>query len=326
MVIGSTLQGAFQKLGSFRALLLGDFLLDSYTTGKVGRISPEGPVPILEVTHEESQPGGAGNVALNLASLGGKVFALGRRGEDAVGEKLLALLRQGGVSPEGLLVQPDYRTPLKNRLIARGQQLLRVDYEKIEGISATFEEKVKQLIDRFIECVDIVAISDYGKGFLSRSLLSYAISAGKRRSLPVIVDPKGNDFSKYRGVTLLKPNAAEAYAAAHASSSVPLQEVASRIIQETDATWLLITRSEEGMSLFSAQGERMDFPVRSKEVRDVTGAGDTALAMLCLGMGVKIPLSEAIGLANIAAGIAVERVGCAQVSLKEVSERLSSHC
>ena len=295
----------FQKIRPFRALLLGDFLLDMYTTGKVSRISPEGPVPIFEIVGEESRPGGAGNVALNLAALGGEVIAVGRIGNEAHGTHLRKTLEKKGVQTEGLLVQADYATPVKNRLIANGQQLLRVDQEKIEEIPISFAKEMMEKIEQLLYNIDVIAISDYGKGFLSRTLLTFTLSEGKKRGIPVIVDPKGSDFTKYAGATLIKPNCLEAYTAARLPSGATLREVAFQIFEQAQGEWLLITRSEEGMSLFHRNGSQLDFPVRSKEVRDVTGAGDTALAMICLGMGTGIDLSSAIQLANIAAGIAV---------------------
>ncbi|MBI3900789.1 MAG: HldE protein [Chlamydiia bacterium] len=313
----------FEKIRPFRALLLGDFLLDTYTTGKVRRISPEGPVPIFEVIHEESRPGGAGNVALNLNALGGEVVTIGRIGEDAEGQVLRELLQQGNVLTEGLFIQPDYRTPVKNRLIAASQQLLRVDQEKIEEVPHLFVNQIKEKILQLIDQVDVIAISDYGKGFLSRSLLAFILTEGRTRGIPVIVDPKGTDFTRYAGATLIKPNCLEAYSAARLSSDATLGEVALQIFQQVQGEWVLITRSEEGMSLFHQSGTQLDFPVRFKEVRDVTGAGDTALAVMCLGLGVGLDLSSSVQLANIAAGIAVERLGCARIALSEIFDRIS---
>jgi rfaE bifunctional protein kinase chain/domain len=311
-----------QSTKTFRSLLLGDFLLDAYTTGKVKRISPEAPVPILEVIKEESRPGGAGNVALSLVALGSKVEAIGRVGDDLQGRILSERLVSGGVKVDGLLQQKEYRTPIKNRLIADSQQILRVDVEKIEPISFFVEEAAMDLVSQKIQNVDVVAISDYGKGFLSRKLLAHVIQKGKEAKVPVVVDPKGLDFTKYKGSTLIKPNSHEAYGAAKMEETSSLDQVAASILNEIETKWLLITRSEAGMSLFDDQKKRFDFPVRAREVRDVTGAGDTALAVICFGMGMKIDLSSAIQLANIAASIAIERIGCAQVKLLEIAERL----
>ena len=313
---------AFHSLGSFRALVIGDFVLDTYTLGRVKRISPEAPVPVLEAIRQESRPGGAGNVVLNLLALGGKVKAVGRIGDDLEGKQLLELLEKAGAESRGLLVSSHYRTPIKNRLIAESQQLLRVDFEKIEDIASDIEARAIAHLEEEIKSVQIVALSDYGKGFLSRPLIAKTIEIAKCFSVPCIVDPKGIAFTKYRGATLLKPNLGEAYAAAKMGHHTPLEQVAECLFDMAEIEQLMITKSEMGISLFNQKGERSDFPVRSKEVRDVTGAGDTVLAVVCLGLANGLTLQVAVQLANIAAGIAIERLGCVQVRLSEIAERL----
>lgn len=314
------LAGTFGQFRPFRALVLGDFMLDTYTTGRVKRISPEAPVPVMEVIRQESRPGGAGNVVLNLATLGAQVFALGRIGSDAEGQTLKD--RLSCADTRALLVEPNYKTPVKNRLMADSQQLLRVDLETITPLDPALEEEAIGQIEKLIPQVQVVAISDYGKGFLTKRLIAAAIEAGKRHGIPVIVDPKGSDFSKYRGATVLKPNLSEAYAAAKMAPNAPLDQVAAQLLETAAVDYLLITRSEAGISLFDASGARSDFPVRSKEVKDVTGAGDTVLAMICLGMANRLDLAISAQIANIAAGISIERLGCIQVDLSEVARRL----
>lgn len=318
----SSLTGAFNRFRPFRALVVGDFMLDTYTTGRVKRISPEAPVQVLEVMKQESRPGGAGNAVLNLLALGGAVLAVGRLGADTEGQELQETLLQAGADVQGLFFEKGYRTPVKNRLIADSQQLLRVDLETIAKIDPeTFNAAILHL-EMMIPTVQVVAISDYGKGFLSNFLICETIRIAKRANVPCIVDPKGSDFSKYRGASILKPNLGEAYAAAKMPFGVPLETVAREILERVEVDRLLITRSEAGISLFERSGERRDFPVRSREVKDVTGAGDTVLAMISLGVANGLELSLAVQLANIAAGIAIERLGCAQVRLSEVAERI----
>jgi D-beta-D-heptose 7-phosphate kinase/D-beta-D-heptose 1-phosphate adenosyltransferase len=304
---------ALNDLRSFRVLVLGDFLLDTYTTGKIRRISPEAPVPVMEVLRQESRPGGAGNVVLNLLTLGAKVFALGRIGDDEEGEELKR--RLGEANTSGMVIEKGYRTPIKNRLIADSQQLIRIDFEKITPIPSTLEERVIQKLEEILPQVDIVAISDYGKGFLTEKVLRACFAKG----VPTIVDPKGADFTKYRGATLIKPNLSEAYAAAKLGPQASLDEVAKKLEDLTEI--LLITRSEAGISVFQ-KGERADFPVRSKEVKDVTGAGDTVLSMICLGLANGLDIHQAAQLANIAAGLSIERVGCVQITMAELAQRL----
>ena len=320
--IHASLAGAFNRFRPFRALVIGDLMLDTYMTGRVKRISPEAPVPVLEVLKQESRPGGAGNAVLNLIALGGGVIAMGRIGNDSEGRELKETLIRGGADVQGLLVENGYQTPVKTRLIGDSQQLLRVDLEKITEADPEVESRAMILLESLIPTVHVVAVSDYGKGFLTNKILQGAIAIANREKVPCIVDPKGSDFTKYRGATILKPNLGEAYAAAKMSSDASLDAVARHLLDLTNVEKLLITRSEAGISLFDRIHQRSDFPVRSKEVKDVTGAGDTVLAMIGLGLANGLDLPLAIQLANIAAGIAIERLGCVQVRLAEVAERL----
>lgn len=312
----------FRSFRPFRALVLGDFMLDTYTTGRVKRVSPEAPVLVMEVLKQESRPGGAGNVVLNLATLGGHVYAVGRIGADAEGQLLLNKMASEGVDTQALKIEPTYQTPVKNRLIADSQQLLRVDVETISSLHTEWEEALLEQLKGLIPKVDVVALSDYGKGFLTPRLIAAAIQEAKKASIPVIVDPKGIEFAKYQGATILKPNLSEAYAAAKLPLSAPLEQVAKQILHIADADWLLITRSEAGISVFDRTGNRSDFPVHSKEVKDVTGAGDTVLATICMALASGLDIHVASQLANIAAGLSIERLGCVQVTLSELARRL----
>ena len=312
----------FSRLNPVRVAVIGDFMYDTYTTGKVRRISPEAPVPVLDVLKQEGRPGGAGNVVLNLISLGAQVVAIGRVGADIVGESIVKALSAEGASVEGLIVQTPYQTPVKNRLIADAQQVIRVDFEAVTPIPENIEQTVVERLPFLLDGIDILAISDYGKGFLSPSLLMAVIDMAKARGIPVIVDPKGDDFTRYQGATVLKPNLHEAYAAAKMSHTASLEHVAETLFKKVSIDLLMITRSEAGISLFTREGQRLDFPVRSKEVKDVTGAGDTVLAMVSVALGNKLEIADAAQLANIAAGIAIERLGCARINLSDLASRL----
>lgn len=314
--------GMLSRLGPVKVLVIGDFMLDAYTTGKIQRISPEAPVSVLHAHSEESRPGGVGNVVLNLCSLGANVSVVGRVGRDFAGEEIRSALEKEGVDIRGLVSEKRYKTPVKNRFIADSQQILRVDFEKISSIPEDVEQDViRQLPDLMDDC-QIVAVSDYGKGFLSHTLLGVIIEMAKARHVPIIVDPKGIDFTKYRGATILKPNLAEAYAAARLPHDVSLDEVSASILRTCGVEQLMVTRSQEGISVFKRTGERFDFPVRSKEVKDVTGAGDTVLSMLSVALGNGLDIHYAVQLANIAAGMVIERIGCARINLSDMAERL----
>jgi rfaE bifunctional protein kinase chain/domain len=314
------LTNSFCSIKPFTALVIGDFMLDTYTTGKVRRISPEAPVPIMEVVSQESRPGGAGNVVLNLTTLGAKVHVIGRIGLDAAGKQLQEQLC--GSDTSGFIVEHTYQTPVKNRLISDSQQLIRIDFEKISPLDAHLETAVLLHLEETIPKVQVVAVSDYGKGFLTPSILAAATRIAKEHQIPIVIDPKGINFTKYKGATVLKPNLSEAYAAAKLPHTASIDEVAQTLFSSTEIDLLLITRSEAGISLFDRLGGRFDFPVRSKEVKDVTGAGDTVLATLCMAMANGLDMATAVQLANIAAGISIERLGCVQITLSDMARRL----
>jgi len=313
---------SLNRFSQRKVLVVGDLILDTYTIGKCHRISPEAPVPVVRVDDEDHRPGGAGNVMLNLLSLGCNVVAMGRVGNDAAGKKLLQGLEGEGVDVSGIVEQEDWPTPVKNRIIAGHQQIVRVDREVVTPMAVEVEESVIDALPLLMDRIDIVAISDYAKGTLSTTLLQRVIEAARRRSLPVIADPKGVDFAKYSGVHVLKPNNAEAMLAAGLETDASIDDVAKAIMSKTVVEWLMITRSEAGISLFSDGGfERRDFPVVAREVKDGTGAGDTVLAMLTAALANGFGMIEAIELSNVAAGIAIERLGCARITLSELALR-----
>ncbi|MDP1609076.1 MAG: D-glycero-beta-D-manno-heptose-7-phosphate kinase [Chlamydiales bacterium] len=318
----SHLANAFQFFRPFTALVIGDFFFDMYITGRVKRISPEAPVPVLEVIKQASQPGGAGNVVVNLAALNAHVLAVGRIGDDEEGQMLKNCLEASGVDTSAFVIEPSYKTPVKHRFIADSQQLLRVDFETIQPLAHETEEYIMAQLPRLMQQAQIVALSDYAKGFLSRRLIEAVIQMARLVDLPVIVDPKGADFTKYRSATVLKPNLSEAYIAAGMPSSATLDAVAERLLELSQVDMLLITRSEAGMSLFEKNKPRIDFPVLAKEVKDVTGAGDTVLSVICLALASGLSMQDAAPLANIAACISIERLGCVQVTLPELAYRL----
>lgn len=316
------LANTLSRLKPASIMVIGDMLLDSYTFGKTRRLSPEAPVAIVNVLKEEHRPGGAGNVVLNLVSLEAKVVLVGRVGNDWAGETLRRSLESEGIAGCALYKQENYQTPVKNRVIADNQQIVRIDHEQLVPLDEQSEKKIIKDLPDLMKGIDVIALSDYGKGFLSQSLLQAITAEAKKRKIMVITDPKGHDFTKYKGTTIIKPNLGEAYAAASLPASAPLTVVAQRILEITEAEVLMVTRSEAGISLFDAQGSQYDFPVQAKEVKDVTGAGDTVLAMFAHALANRLSLAEAAQLCNVAAGIAIEHVGCARVSLSDLARRL----
>lgn len=314
--------GLLNRINPVPILVVGDLILDTYTIGKVKRISPEAPVGVVHVISEEVKPGGACNVALNLISLGAPVQLMGRIGKDQAGQQLLNKLEADGVDVSAILCEADHKTPHKNRVIADNQQIIRIDHEDVTQLSPALEEQFIQLIPTLVRGKHAVAISDYGKGFLTVRLLRALIDEAKRQKVPVIVDPKGTDFKRYSGATLVKPNQSEAYNAANKPSTASLEEVAQTIMDACQIEQLMITRSQHGITVFDRHANREDYPVQVREIKDVTGAGDTVLAIVSCALANGLTLGEASQLANAAAGIAIEYIGCARVTLAQLAKKL----
>jgi D-glycero-beta-D-manno-heptose-7-phosphate kinase len=316
------LANILSQLNQAKILVIGDMLLDTYTIGCVRRISPEAPVAVVHVQREEHRPGGAGNVILNLLSLGAQVVAIGRIGPDKSGYLLKEILKQEGVHVDSLFVQDDYQTPVKNRVIADNQQVVRVDHEQSIPLTEDLEKTILEMLPQLFEGVKAIAISDYGKGLLTPKLLKGLIEYANQAKISVVTDPKGHDFSQYCGTTVIKPNLTEAYLAAKLPHHFSLNHVADQLLTITQAQWVMITRSEAGISLFDKNRVQYNFPVTVKEVKDVTGAGDTVLAILTYAVANQLSYPEAAELCNVAASIAIEQVGCARVTLSDLAYRL----
>ncbi len=300
-----------------RVLVVGDVMLDRYWFGDVSRISPEAPVPIVHVQRTEERPGGAANVARNIASLGGKATLLSVVGDDEAGRSLAALLEKEHVTT---LFHKDaqFPTTVKLRVIGRQQQLLRIDFETPPS-REVLEDKLDDF-ESLVDGVDVVILSDYGKGGLTH--VSKMIKAAKAHGKRILVDPKGGDFARYRGATLLTPNRGEfRQVAGRWKDENDLARRAETLRTELDLEALLVTRSEEGMSLFSSAGA-MHEPTQAQEVYDVSGAGDTVIATLGLMMAAGAEMSDAMRIANRAAGVVVGKLGTATVSRDELISSL----
>jgi rfaE bifunctional protein kinase chain/domain len=299
-----------------RVLVVGDVMLDRYWFGDVGRISPEAPVPVVKVDRVEERPGGAANVARNAVSLGADVSLLSVVGRDEAGVKLRRLLKRDGVTA---LLQTDagLHTTIKLRVIARQQQLVRVDFETPPSHEA-LASKLRDF-QRLLRDTDAVILSDYGKGGLTHivNMIRMAREAGK----PVLVDPKGDDYSRYRGATLITPNRSEFREVAGSwKSESDLTRRANALMRKLKARALLVTRSEEGMTLYQP-GSRLHVAAQAREVFDVSGAGDTVIATLGVMLARGASLEEAVRVANRAAGIVVGKFGTAVVHPEELFEQ-----
>jgi len=307
-----------------RVLVVGDVMLDRYLWGSASRLSPEAPVPVVSKQRTTSVPGGAGNVAVNLAALGGDVVLVGVAGNGPEASELHGALLQCGVSPADLLLAPQRRTTVKTRIVVHGQQLLRVDEEQTDPIDTELSDTLFTRIDNALTYVGAVILSDYGKGVLTQALVSRVIARSRELGLPVLVDPKGVDYSRYNGASLLTPNRAEAFLAAGVlqEAGTPVSQAGARLMDSLDISALLITEGEYGMTLF----ERGEFPIRipasARAVFDVTGAGDTVVAAMGLALSAGGSLPVATYLANLAGGLSVEQVGTATVTYQMIERIL----
>ena len=301
-----------------RVLVVGDVMLDRYWFGDVSRISPEAPVPVVLVQRTEERPGGAANVARNISSLDGRAALLSVVGNDEAGDSLDRLL-QGERVRASLHRDPQLSTTVKLRVIGQQQQLLRIDFERAPShqvLDAKLEE-----FERMVDEADAIVLSDYGKGCLVHCprMIAMARAHGK----PVLVDPKGSDYARYRGATLLTPNRSEfREVAGRWSDEADLERRAQKLRRELDLEALIVTRSEEGMTLFTAT-ESFHEPTKAREVYDVSGAGDTVIAVLALMVAAGADLHAAMRVANHAAGIVVGKLGTAVVHRSELEASLS---
>jgi len=306
-------------LPSLNFLVIGDMILDRYVWGTAERISPEAPVPVVKVDREETRLGGAGNVVNNLISLGCRVQIASVVGTDEAGYELKQLLQRQGVATTGIQSDPERITTCKTRIIAGYQQVIRLDREDCAPVDSSREDRLLNFVAEALDGVDVVLVSDYLKGVLSDRTLGEIIRLAKTHSRPVVVDPKGKNFSRYRGASLLTPNQQEAELAARGKihDHGSLLATGSSIYRELELGALLITRGSQGMSLFTA-GQATHLAADAREVYDVSGAGDTVLSLCAAGLAGGLSFAASAELANLAAGIVVGKVGTATISPAEL--------
>lgn len=312
-----------KRFGGQKILVVGDIMLDRYVRGAVDRISPEAPVPVLKVKEEASTPGGAGNVALNLKTLGASVELIGALGKDPEGDEVVQFLRENDIGMGGIVRDNDKPTTTKTRLIAGNQQIGRIDKEADTLTRESIERSLVKSVDRIISRFKPkgIIISDYSKGVISERLLSHIIKLANDRGIFVTVDPKGESYDRYRGTDAITPNLREAELASgiKIKDDETLKEAAEKIIERTESHFVLITRGGDGISYFSKHGEHGTVPSHPVEVFDVTGAGDTAASVFTLAFLASYLLEEAVKIANAAAGIVVSRIGTASVTQSDIN-------
>lgn len=308
-----------QEIARAKVLVVGDSMLDRYWYGGVERISPEAPVPVVAVTRSDERPGGAANVARNVRALGAQCMLLSITGDDRESDSLQELLAKDGIECQ-LYRDKLLNTTVKLRVISRNQQLIRIDFES----PASKDARVK-LLDQYLSHLngyDVVIVSDYGKGGLG--YVREMIGAARTAKRPVVVDPKGDDYSGYHGATLITPNRKEfEHVAGRFRDNRDLEHKAGAMAAELELDGVLVTRGEEGMSLVRRVGAALHVPARAREVFDVTGAGDSVIATIGCAYAAGAELEEALHLANIAAGVVVGKLGAATASPAEILHELA---
>ena len=323
----SRLQHLLQNAATRRILVVGDVMLDEFVWGRVSRISPEAPVPVVEVQAESSYPGGAANVARNLRPFCAGVLLCGAVGEDSYAAKLRGLLDGEGIETGALVATPEIPTIVKTRIIARQQQVVRVDREKNRGPIAGVTERAVEIVKELMPSVDAVILEDYGKGFLCQSLKDRVCGLAREHGKYLVADPNPGNRLDWGGVDLLKPNRSEAFAMAgqtdfgaaeHPLQDAALLDVGSTLLKKWSLNGLLVTLGEHGMILFEKGSPPYHTPTRAREVFDVSGAGDTAIALYTLAICAGATSHEAAEISNHASGVVVAKLGTATLVAGEL--------
>ena len=317
-----------ERFEPLTVLVVGDVMIDHFLIGQVERISPEAPIPVIAFDHEEYRIGGAANVANNVRSLGGRVSLVGAIGADEPGQQLLSELRSASIDATGIIVASDRPTTRKLRIVAsRNKQVARIDFETESELAPKYAQELLARQSEAAEKADIIVVSDYLKGVITSELMTQALSASRARGVPILVDPKIPHLDFYAGCTLLTPNHHEASTATNSviHTAAEAQQAARSLRSRLGCESVLITRGEHGLWLLDGSGSAAEpreksLPAVAREVSDVTGAGDTVIATLALGLAAGATLTEAAQLANQAAGLAVARFGPAIVSAEELLE------
>lgn len=315
-----------QRFPQASVLVVGDLILDHYVMGKVSRISPEAPVPVVHVESESLRLGGAANVFNNILALGGKADLCGVIGADESGRLLMKELGAKRSGRGGVVIDHDRPTTRKSRVIAHHQQIVRYDVEGRHELKAALQRRILQYVESRLRELTCVVVSDYAKGVISAGLMSELTRLAALRKVPVIVDPKVEHFGYYKGVTVITPNHLEATQASgvHGDDDQAINEAGAMIRQRLGCQSVLITRGEKGMSLYEADGASWHLPTQARQVYDVTGAGDTVIGTLALALSTGASIKNGAILANHAAGIVVGMVGTATVSPEQLSEVLGN--
>ena len=320
----SELVAAVDRFPQVKVLVIGDVMLDEFIWGTVNRISPEAPVPVVDVRDESRLLGGAANVINNIVSAGGRALLAGVVGDDRAGREVGRMLQDLGVDARGIIVDPDRPTTIKTRVVAHAQQVVRIDRERRVPMGPDAVARLKAFLAEAVSEVDAVIISDYGKGVVSQELMDEVHRLFYRPGAIIAVDPKVNNFNLYRKATTMTPNHHEAAMGSGVAidSEESLVRAGWKLVADLDLDSVLITRGERGMTLFERGVEPMHIPTVAREVYDVTGAGDTVIAILVMGRAAGLSAHDAAILANFAAGVVVGEVGTSAVTAEELKEKV----
>ena len=311
-----------EKIAGRSILIVGDLMLDHFVVGRVDRISPEAPVPVVQYERDEYRLGGAANVASNIVAMGGRVQTIGVVGADDDGKRLASQMGATGIGTGGIVIDPARCTTRKLRVVTtRKQQVARIDYENDGEVSGPIEAELCRKLEELAASADAILVSDYLKGAISRTVAQTASTVARRRGIPLLVDPKVPHIDYYAGATVVTPNHHEAESVTHMRirSTDDAREAARRFKERVGCECVLITRGEHGMWLLAREGET-NLPAEAREVADVTGAGDTVISALALGLAAGATLADAASLANRAAGIVVGKFGPATVTVEELRQ------
>ncbi len=318
------LSEGIDKFSSCRILVVGDVIMDEFLWGRVERISPEAPVPVVQVEEESLVLGGAGNVVNNIISLGGQALLCGVTGNDAMGRELVHMLQEMNSPTHGLVVEDRRPTTIKTRVIAHSQQVVRVDREEREPVTEASIERIITTVEEQIDSIDAIVVSDYGKGVVAQGLMETIRLLTRGRQITLTVDPKVQNVALYKGVTLITPNhqEAELMSGIVINDEESLRRAGTRLLDELGCQMVLLTQGDRGMTLFEGNGRATQIPTVARKVFDVSGAGDTVTGTFTLALAAGLTPRQAAVLANLAAGIVVGEIGTATVAASRLKEVL----
>ena len=314
------LKGFIDRFKATTILVIGDLILDKYIWGDVSRISPEAPVPVVEVTQETEMLGGSANVIQNIIALGGNAIPCGILGKDQTGRKIVEKLEELGSTTEGIILETGRPTSVKTRIVAHQQQVVRFDRESLREISRENIKSLLEFIGRHLKTIDGIIVADYGKGVISARLMKGLRELVRDSGVIIAVDPKTDNFTYYQGIDVITPNHHEAgaFCRTKIDNERSLVQAGKKMLKELDCGSVLITQGKDGMTLFEKQGGISHIPTVARKVFDVTGAGDTVIGTLCLGLASGMDIRSAAVIANFAAGIVVGEVGTSTVKAKDL--------